>query len=162
MEPWLFTLVAIALLITGVLGSVTPMVPAGALSVAGILVYWWSTGYTDPGTVVLVAFVLLGLLVVTVDYLAGAIAAKAGGASTLTSVAGALVGFVLFFGLGPLGIFVGIAGTVFVLELSRGQQRDESFRAAVYAVVGTLGSSLVQFVLTLSMLVAFVVVIVVF
>ncbi|MFB6128130.1 MAG: DUF456 family protein [Halorhabdus sp.] len=158
MDLPVWTLLALALLLAGVLGSVTPMVPAGLLSTAGVVLYWWSTGYADPGTVVLVGFVLVGLFVVVVDYLAGAIAAKAGGASTLTSVAGALVGFALFFVLGPVGIVLGVTGTVFALELYRGRAGAESLRAAGYALVGTLGSSVIQFVLTLSMLVAFLVV----
>ncbi|CCQ32753.1 hypothetical protein HLRTI_000726 [Halorhabdus tiamatea SARL4B] len=161
MEITVFVLLALALLVGGVLGSFVPMVPAGLLSIGGIVVYWWSTGYATPGPIVLAGFLTVGVLVVAVDYLAGAIAAKAGGASTLSSVAGALVGFALFFVLGPVGILLGITATVFALELYRGRARDESLKAAGYALVGTLGSSVMQFVLTLSMLVAFLVVLVV-
>lgn len=157
MESTAFLLVALAMLVGGVVGSFVPMVPAGLLSIGGVVVYWWSTGYADPGTVVLVGFVALGVFVVVVDYLAGAIAAKAGGASTLSSLLGAVVGFLLFFVLGPVGIVLGITATVFALELYRGKARDESLTAAGYALVGTLGSSVMQFVLTLSMLVAFLV-----
>ncbi|ACV10886.1 protein of unknown function DUF456 [Halorhabdus utahensis DSM 12940] len=155
MEITVFLLIALALLVGGVIGSFVPMVPAGLLSIGGIVVYWWSTGYVTPGPFVLVGFLAVGVLVVVVDYLAGAIAAKAGGASTLSSVAGAVVGVLLFFPLGPVGIVLGITATVFVLELYRGRARGESLKAAAYALVGTLGSSVMQFVLTLSMLVAF-------
>ena len=160
MELPVFLTVSLLLLVAGVVGSFVPMVPAGLLSIAGILVYWWSTGYTSPGTLVLVAFVVVGGLVVLVDYAAGAIAARAGGATTRNSVIGAVVGFLLFFVLGPLGIILGMAVTVFVLELYRGQKRSESMRAAVYAVIGALGSSVMQFFLTLSLLVAFLVIVV--
>jgi len=161
MEPTLFLVVALALLVGGVLGSFVPMVPAGLLSIGGIVIYWWSTGYVTPGPLVLAGFLAVGLLVVVVDYLAGAVAAKAGGASTLSSLAGAVVGFLLFFVLGPVGIVLGITATVFALELYRGKARDESLRAAGYALIGTLGSSVMQFVLTLSMLVAFLVLLIV-
>ncbi|MFW5956788.1 MAG: DUF456 family protein [Halorhabdus sp.] len=155
MEITVFLVVALALVLGGVVGSFVPMVPAGLLSIGGVLVYWWSTGYVTPGPLVLAALLVVGFLVVTVDYLAGAIAAKAGGASTLHSLLGALVGFLLFFVFGPVGIVIGITGTVFALELYRGRARNESLKAAGYALVGTLGSSVMQFVLTLSMLVAF-------
>lgn len=157
MEITVFLLVAVALLVGGVLGSFVPMVPAGLLSIGGILVYWWSTGYAAPGPLVLAGFLSVGVLVVAVDYLAGAIAAKAGGASTLNSLLGAVVGLLLFFVLGPVGIVLGITATVFALELYRGRARDESLKAAGYALIGTLGSSVMQFVLTLSLLVAFLV-----
>lgn len=155
MEMTVFLVATLALLAGGVLGSFVPMVPAGLLSIGGIVVYWWSTGYVTPGPFVLAGFLSVGLLVVVVDYLAGAIAAKAGGASTVSSLLGALVGFLLFFVLGPVGIVLGITASVFVLELYRGKARGESLKAAGYALVGTLGSSVMQFVLTLSMLVAF-------
>jgi uncharacterized protein YqgC (DUF456 family) len=161
MELSVFLVVALALLLGGVVGSFVPMVPAGLLSIGGVAVYWWSTGYVTPGPVVFAGFVAVGLLVVAVDYLAGAIAAKAGGASTLSSLAGAVVGFLLFFVLGPIGIVLGITATVFALELYRGRARSESLKAAAYALVGTLGSSVMQFVLTLSMLVAFLVLLIV-
>ncbi|WP_158855542.1 DUF456 domain-containing protein [Halorhabdus sp. CUG00001] len=161
MELSVFLVVALALLVGGVVGSFVPMVPAGLLSIGGIAVYWWNTGYVTPGPLVFAGFVAVGLLVVVVDYLAGVIAAKVGGASALSSLAGGLVGFALFFVLGPVGIVLGITATVFALELYRGNARNESLRAAVYALVGTLGSSVMQFVLTLSMLVAFLVLLVV-
>jgi hypothetical protein len=153
----IYLLLAVLLMIAAVIGSLTPMVPAGLLSIAGILVYWWSTGYTSPGPLFLGAFVLVGLLVLVADYAAGVIAARAGGASTRNSIAGGVVGLVLFFVLGPLGIILGFAGTVFALEVYGGTGTEASAKAALYAVLGALGSGLVQFLLTASLLVAFLV-----
>ncbi len=160
MELPVFLLVALGLLIAGVIGSITPMVPAGLLSIAGILVYWWSTAFMSPGTLFVAAFVFVGALVLVADYASGVVAARAGGATTRNSLLGAMVGFVLFFVLGPLGLVLGLAGTVFLLELYQGKQRAESARAAGYAVLGALGSGIVQFVLTLGLLIAFLVVLV--
>lgn len=157
MEITVFLGAALLLMIVGVVGSFAPLVPSGLLSIAGILVYWWSTGYTSPGPLFLLAFVAVGGFVVLVDWAAGAVAARVGGASTMHSLIGAVVGFLLFFVLGPLGIVLGVAGTVFVLEFYRGEKREQSAKAALYAVVGALGSSIVQFVLTLSLLIAFLV-----
>lgn len=154
------TLLAVALLCLGVVGSVVPAVPGALLSLAGVLLYWWSTGYAEPSVVVLAAFVLVGLFAAAVDYLAGPLAAGAGGASVWTIAAAGGVGFVLFFVAGPLGVLLGIAGTVFLLELRRHGDVRRGGTAALYAVVGVLGSALVQVLLTASMLVAFVLVVV--
>lgn len=157
MEIPVYLVLSLGLLVAAVIGSLTPMVPAGLLSIAGILVYWWSTGFVSPGPLFLGAFVFVGALVVIADYAGGVVAARAGGASTRNSIIGGVVGFALFFVLGPLGIVIGLVGTVFVLELYGGKQRSDSAKAAVYALLGALGSGVVQFVLTGSLLVAFVV-----
>ena len=155
MEIPVYLVLAVGLLVGGVIGSIAPMVPAGLLSIAGILVYWWHTGYTSPGPILLAAFLLVGGLVLLADWAGGAVAAKAGGASARNSVIGAVVGAGLFFVLGPLGIIVGLVGTVFALELRQGRETRESARAALFALVGALSSGAVQFVLTLGLLVAF-------
>ena len=80
--------------------------------------------------------------------------------SFCTALVAGVVGFVLLFVLGPLGLFLGVAGTVFVIEYLEHEDAEESVRRALYATVGVLASSVVQVLLTLSMLVGFVVVVV--
>lgn len=151
----LFIIVAIGLLILGIIGSVTPMIPGAILSVAGVLLYWWSTGYTNPSLFFVALTVLVGVAAFLTDYFAGAISAKVGGASTGTTIAAAAVSLVLFFVLGPLGVIVGVAGTVFLLEFWRGRRAEDSFRAAAYTTVGMLGSTAVQVIITVSILIGF-------
>jgi uncharacterized protein YqgC (DUF456 family) len=155
-DPWVA--VAFALLVAGVVGSFVPLVPGPLLSVAGVLVYWWASGYADPSTLVLVVLLLVGLVGVAVDLLGGAIGASAGGASAVTTAAAAFVGLALFFVAGPAGVVVGVAGTVFAVELYRGRSARKSLRAALGAAVGVLASALVQALLALSVLVAMVLV----
>jgi len=151
------TLVAIALMIVGVIGSVAPLVPGALMSIAGILVYWWGTGYTQPGTVFLSSFIFVGLIALITDYFAGSIAAKAGGASTKTSLIAGIVGFLMFLILGPLGIFVGVAGAVLVREYLRTGDAEKSGKAAFYSTLGVLSSTVIQLIITLSLLIAFVI-----
>ena len=153
------TVVAVGLLVAGVVGSVVPALPGALLSLVGVLIYWWSTGYADPSTLVLAGFLLVGLLAALVDYFGGAVAAGAGGASGWTVVAAGAIGFLLFFLVGPLGVILGVAGTVFALEFHRHGDVRRGGTAALYAVVGVLGSAVVQLLLTGSMLVAFVLVV---
>lgn len=131
------------------------MVPGALLSIAGILLYWWSTGYSSPGPVFLAIFVSIGIFAVLADHLSGVFAAKYGGASTRNSVLAGVAGLILFFVLGPIGILLGVAGTVFLLEFVENKDRERSLRAAAYASVGVIGSSIIQFVVTLSLLTAF-------
>lgn len=149
--------VALALLILGIIGSVVPLLPGPLLSLAGVLGYWWATGYDEPGLITLVVLVVLGVLALLLDYLGSAVAARAGGASLTASLAGGAVGLVLLFVFGPVGMLLGVVGTVFVLELRRHGDAEAGVRTALLTAVGTLASAVVQVVLTAAMLVTFVV-----
>lgn len=137
---------ALALLVLGVAGSVLPLLPSGALSLAGLLVYWWQTG--QPGPLLLVALVGISVLAVAVDWLAGFVGARASGVDTRTSILAGLVGFVLLFPGGPLGLLVGVAGTVFAVEFRENRDAKASARRAGYATVGVVASAGMQVVLT--------------
>ncbi len=159
MEPLVW--VGIALVAAGVVGSVLPLVPGGLLSVAGVLVYWWSTGYAEPSVVLVAALVGVGLVATLVDYAGGAIAARAGGASLVTTAAAVVVGIVLLFVAGPLGFVLGLAATVFVVEFAQNADTEAGLRVALYTTVGVLASTVVQVLLTGSILVVVVLVAVV-
>lgn len=152
----IFAWIALALLVLGVVGTVAPLVPGALLSVAGVVLYWWSTGFSDPSLPVFVSLLLVGVATMVIDYAGGAMAAKAAGASTLTTGIAVVVGFVLLFVTGPVGFLVGIAVTVFVAEFARNQNAEQSGKAALYATVGVLASTAAQVLLTGAMLVAFV------
>ncbi|MFC4451480.1 DUF456 domain-containing protein [Halorussus aquaticus] len=153
MDP--FVLVALGILFAGVVGSVVPLVPGAGLSLVGIYLYWWSTGYAEPGPWALLAFTVVGVAAIVADQFGGALAASAGGASTKTVVVATIVSVPLLFVAGPVGLVLGVAGVVFVAELYRTRSAEQGTRAAVFAAVGVLGSALVQLVVTLSLLVAF-------
>jgi len=150
------TAVAFLLLLAGVAGSFLPAAPAAVLSTAGVLVYWWNTGFTEPGTVLLVVLLATGLLAALSDWLGGVVAARVGGASTLSAVVGGTVGVVLLFGVGPVGMLVGAALTVFAVEYARRRDARSGAAAAGAYVVGFFASALTQALLTVSILVAMV------
>ncbi|MFP8954157.1 DUF456 domain-containing protein [Natrialbaceae archaeon A-arb3/5] len=151
------TVLAIALLVGGVAGTVVPLVPGGLLSLSGLLLYWWHSGFTEPGPIALVVLTTLAVLTLLAEFFGGSIAAKAGGASWTTTASAAAVGIVLMIVTGPLGLLVGLFGTVFVLEYVRGGALAGSARSAVYATVGILASTAIQVLLTLSILFGFVI-----
>jgi uncharacterized protein YqgC (DUF456 family) len=149
-------LVAFALLVGAVVGSLVPQVPGALLSLAGVLLYWYATG--EPGTLLLAGLVLVAVLTWVVDVAGGAVAARVGGASNLTAVIAGLVGLVLFFLTGPLGIILGVTATVFLVEFRRQQDARKGAKAALVTTVGMLASGVVQALLTGSILVTMVVV----
>lgn len=148
-------LVAVALLVGGVIGSVVPLVPGAALSLAGIYGYWWASGYTEPGLPFLAAATVLGVSALALDYLAGAISAKAGGASWRTTAVAAIVGLALLVTTGPIGMLLGVAGAVFALEFDRSGEIGESLQTTLYTTFGTLASEAIQLLLTGALLVGF-------
>jgi len=153
----LLPVLAFALLIAGVVGSLVPQMPGAPFSLAGVLVYWWASGFSEPGTLLLAALLAVGLLTLAIDWLGGAVAAKVGGASTSTAVLAGVVGVVLFFvSGGPLAMILGIAGTVFAVEYYRQQDARAGAKAALVTTLGILSSSVMQAVLTGGMLLAMV------
>jgi len=154
------TALALALLAAGVVGSVVPLLPGGLLSLAGVYLHWWSTGFGPPGPAFVAVATLVALAAIAADHLGGALAAGVAGASARTAAVAGLVGLALFPVLGPLGVFVGAAGVVYVSRRRAGADRRNSLRAAATAAVGLLVANLVELLLTLAVLVGFVVVVV--
>lgn len=149
-------LVGLAFLVAGFVGSVLPLVPGGLLSTAGVLYYWRVTG--DPSTLALALLVSLGLLAIVVDWFGGAVGARFGGASLGTTAAAVVAGLVLALVLGPLGLVAGIFAVVFGLEYRRHGEVERGARTAASATAGILVSTVMQVLLTVTMLAVFLVV----
>lgn len=152
-------LVATVVLVVGVVASFVPAVPGGLLSMAGVYGYWWATGWGEPGWVFVAVATAVGLTAVAVDWLAGVVSAKAGGASTTTALVAGVVGLVLVVVATPVGAILGVLATVFAIEVYRGADPDAGARTAVVTAVGLLASNVVQAVLTGSILVGFLLVV---
>ena len=151
---------AFVLLGGGVVGSVAPMIPSGLLSLAGVLIYWVASGFGDPDLLILSGLVLVSVVAMAAEWLSGAVSAKAGGASTKTTVAATLVGFLGLLVVGPVGFILGTALTVFGLTHWENEDAEASARAAGVTILGMLTSSLAQLLLTVGVLVVMVFVLV--
>lgn len=153
------TVAAVALLVAGVVGTVVPLVPGGALSLSGLVLYWWQTGFAEPGPLAMVVLTVLCLTTLLAEFFGGAIAARVGGASWETTAVAAGVGIALLFVAGPAGLVIGLFGTIVVLEVVRNDSLEGGVRSAAYATVGVLVSTAVQVVLTTTVLVGFLLVV---
>jgi uncharacterized protein YqgC (DUF456 family) len=147
--------VAIALLVGGVLASFVPLAPGALLSLFGIYVYWWASGYSEPGAVFLVAATLIGLSALALDYLASALSTRASGASWKTTAIAAVVGVGLLFLTGPIGAVIGVIVATFALEFERSGELERSLWIAGYTLLGLLLSKGLQVLLTVGLLIAF-------
>lgn len=156
MVPTPFLVVTLALLCAGVVGALVPFVPGALLSLCGVLLYWWASGFTTPGLVALAAFLTLVVAALLVDLFGGAIAANQGGASTTTVIAAVVASLVLALVTGPVGILVGIPLVVFLVEFYRRGESGQATRAALVTTVGLFASNVVQALLMLAVLVGFV------
>ena len=147
---------AIALLVVWTASAFVPFVPSGVLAALTVVGYAYTTGFAEPGLAALVALVLVSLLASAVDLLSGMVSGRLGGASTRTVVVGTLIGVVLLIPLGPIGLVVGLAGTVFAVALyGNGDDPEAAARQAAYAAVGVLASAFVQAVMLASVAVVF-------
>lgn len=152
-----FLVLAVALMIIGIIGSFMPAVPGPLMSIIGVTVYFWSTGYTVPSPLVFSLIVFTGLVALGLDYLASYVGADKAEASKRTAVAAAIASFLLFFVSGPIGIIIGTGGTVLLRELMLGKEFDKALRSAVYTTIALLGSIFAKVGLTALMLLVFII-----
>lgn len=146
---------AVALLVAGVVGSFVPLVPGVALSLAGIYVYWWGTGYVEPGLLFVAVATVVGAVTLALDYLSSVISASASGASLRTAVVAGVVGLALLLVTGPVGMLIGVVVATFALEYGRSRDVERSLRTGIYTAVGMLASSAMQALITGALLVGF-------
>lgn len=150
------TVVAVLLLVAGVIGAAVPGAPGPPLSVLGVLLSWWGSGFTEPGPWLLAGLVGIGVIATVADWAVGAVSARLGGASLRTTVAAGGVGFVFLVFAGPLAALAGVVLTLLVLEVRRHGDLRSGSRTVAVTVLGLLGSLLVQVLLTGTILVVFV------
>jgi uncharacterized protein YqgC (DUF456 family) len=145
----LYVLAAL-LMLGGLAGSVLPVLPGIPMVFGGIWLAAAVDGYRHLGVWWLLLIGAIGVLGVTVDFIAGALGAKRVGAST-RALWGATIGTIvgMFFGIPGLlfGPFVGaIAG-----ELSSGNSVLRSAHVGVGTWLGLLFGTVLKLVLSFLM-----------
>jgi len=151
----------VALFGLGLVGIFVPVVPGVGLVFAGILFYAWATGWETISVTWVAVFGVVALLAWVADYIGAAAGAKYGGGkwpTVLGSVIGAVAGLILG---GPLGLFIGAFAGALGGALYEGQSMEKASRAALYAVIGMVGATVVQLVLAVAMILAFIIVVLV-
>jgi uncharacterized protein len=144
-------LLAVALVVTGVVGTVLPALPGPILVFAGVFVAAWADGFERIGVWTLIVLGLLTVLAHIVDLGAAAAGVDRSGASRRAAV-GAALGTVagLFFGL-P-GLIVGPFLGAVLAELTVGGDVRASTRAGVFAWIGFMVGMAVKVAIVFGMI----------
>src|SRR5687767_11812848 len=165
----------LVLMFVGLLGSVLPGLPGVTLIFLSALVYAIITDFQTVGAAVLVVLFLFAALAFVIDFVATSYGARRFGASNwgtlggaIGGIAGALIGL-LFLGIGSLfGLILGTIAGVFIGEYLKRRREDQQeptsaqsdWRRASHAaggvLVGYLASAVIQGLLGLASVVAFV------
>ena len=122
--------VAIVVMGLGLIGSVLPFMPGGALIFAGALLWSWADGFAHVGAFLLVVLAVIAVGAEASDWVLSSMSARKAGA-TWKTIAGALIGGLIGGGLGTgvipvvgsmLGAAIGAVLGVVILEYA--QRKD--------------------------------------
>src|SRR3990172_4351405 len=105
-------------------------------------------------------FLILGSFVVVsiiVDYSAGILGAKYGGAGRDSLIFGFLGAVVGTFLIPPFGGLIGLFAGVLLAELVSFRDHKKAFKAASYSVIGSLTGILINFILAITFYILFLV-----
>ena len=116
----LYYLLAGALVLAGLAGTVLPALPGLPLMFAGMLLAAWAGGFQEVGGWMLGLLAVLTVLSLAVDFAATALGAQRVGASRLALI-GAVIGTFAGLMFGIIGVFVGPFLGALVGELIHGR-----------------------------------------
>jgi hypothetical protein len=102
----LLWILAIAMIVVGVVGTVLPALPGAVLVFGGIALAAWIDGFTEISGWTVGVVAVLTVLAFAADYVAALLGAKKAGASRL-AIAGAAIGTIA-------GVFTGFVGLLFM------------------------------------------------
>ena len=102
----LYYVIAAALILIGLVGTVLPALPGLPLVFVGMLLAAWAGGFEQVGIPMLVLLGVLTLVSLIVDFWATALGAKRVGASRM-AIIGAMVGTFAGLFFGPIGLLLG-------------------------------------------------------
>lgn len=154
-SSWWWVL-AIALIVSGVIGTFVPVLPGAALVFGGMLLAAWIDDFQRVGWMTLTILGVLTVLVFVVDLVAGLLGAKRVGASRL-AIVGATVGTLAGMFFGVVGILVApFVGAVIGELLARGQIMPAA-RVGLGTWLGLAVGALAKVAVVLAMLGVFVV-----
>jgi len=100
----LLWVIAVAMIVIGLAGTVLPVLPGAPLIFGGIALAAWIDGFARISVWIVLVLGVLAAIALAVDYLAAVLGARRAGASRL-AVLGAAIGAVV-------GLFAGLVGVV--------------------------------------------------
>ncbi len=139
------------LMLIGLVGCILPLLPGTPLVFLGIFIYAWKTHFTIISWNLILIFLIITVISVLLDFIAGGIGSKKMKASKF-GVIGAFFGAIAGFFFAPFGIIIGPPLGAFICELFSGKNALEASKASAGAILGILGGTLCKIVLSLIMI----------
>jgi len=153
MEIFLLILAAV-LIITGIIGSVLPVLPGPPIAFAGLLVMYFTGIEYQISLWFLIPLGLLTIFISVLDYLLPSMGTKKFGGTKYGSWGsniGLIVGIFTSW-LGPWGIIIGPFAGAFIGELIGGQNSTAALKSATGSFLGFVTGTFMKVVLCLMML----------
>ena len=142
-------IITLIVLCIGALGVLLPMLPGVPFMFVATLVYAFVSEFARMEPWHLWIFAGMMLLALVIDWSAGLLGARFGGASKKSMMFG-LVGMVIgLFAFPPFGIFIGLFGGIFIGEIMRQRTADQALKSATSSVVASALGIAANFVLAL-------------
>jgi len=150
----LWWILATLIVITGLIGTVVPVLPGVPIIFIGLVLAAWSTDFQPVGWGTIGLLAALVVLSIIIDFLSAAFGAKRQGASPRAfwgATLGAIVG--LFFGL--VGIVLGPFIGAVVAELSAGSSAQQAGRSGYGVWIGLILGTAAKLAIVFLMLAIF-------
>lgn len=144
-----------SLFLVGLVGIFIPFLPGIAFVFAGVLVYALATDFTSISPVTVIVMGVVALLAWLADYYGSALGARWGGGkiyAMIGSIVGALAGALI---AGPPALLIGAFLGALAGALIEGNSPLHAGRIAILSLIGTIGATIVQFMLGVSIIAAF-------
>ncbi len=144
-------IIAILCALTGIAGSVLPVLPGPPVSYAALLILHFS-GAAHYSTHFLIVAAVLTVAVTVIDYLLPPLIVRRFGGSEYAS-RGSLIGMIAGLFLTPVGMILGSLIGAFIGEYAFARRRGpEALRAAVGSFIGFLAGTGIKLILTVYIL----------
>jgi len=147
----LVLIISYIIMIIGLTGCIIPMLPGTPLVFSGIFLYAWKTHFMIISQNLLLIFLIVTVLTVILDYVAGSIGAKKLGSSKF-GIIGAFLGIIAGLFFAPWGILIGPPLFALIGELIIGKNIKDASKAGAGAILGVLGGSLTKITASLIMM----------
>jgi uncharacterized protein len=155
-EVYLLWILAGALVLVGLAGTILPMLPGVPFVFGGLLVAAWIDNFQRIGWPTLTILALLTIMAMVVDFVATMFGAKRAGASKL-ALLGAAIGSIvgIFFGL--IGIFIFPFVGAVIGEFIERRKLGQAGKVGLATWLGLLFGALAKLALALTMIGIFVI-----
>ncbi|MBI3120002.1 MAG: DUF456 domain-containing protein [Candidatus Kerfeldbacteria bacterium] len=132
------------LVLSGLAGSILPLLPGIPLIWLGILIVGWASGFTALSGTTIIVLGIVTLFAQSLSYISGVLGAKTFGATTMGTV-GSFVGMIMgLLFLGGIGVIIGpFVGAIFG-ELLAGRSEQKALRASFGTLIGFFGGTFIQ------------------